>query len=355
MAVLLRILSIVLYIGVGVIFFGLIIFVHELGHYIAARLAKVKIKEFSLGMGPCIFKKISPKTGIQYSLRAIPMGGFLAMEGEDEESADENALSKKPAWKRAGIMVAGAFMNLLLGLIIAIIMVSTSGNIATRTISRFEDNAVSSEKLMVDDTIVSANGIRIFTATDIFYQLQRVKGDTVDMVVLRDGEKIELKDVPFAVREEDGQRYLARDFRVYVQQRTFTSCIKQSFLWTASMARMVWLNVVDLITGNMAINQLSGPVGIVSVIGDVVASSKGIDFEYLLIILGMITINVGIFNLLPLPALDGGRVLFILVEVIFRKPIPAKYEAIIHVAGFLLLILLMLYATYNDITRLFIP
>ena len=330
---------------IAVLVFSAIILVHEMGHFLAARLFHVRVMEFSIGMGPAVFKKKRKDT--LYALRIIPIGGYVQMDGEDEESRHPNAFCNQEPWKRLIIISAGAVMNLVLGLVVSIWMVSTRGYVGTTQVLRFEEGAVSSQALQIGDRIHSVNGARTRIDNDIVYALLRDDDGLVDMVVLRDGEKLHVQ-VPFQTSVQDGERLIVLDFKVLAQPQTFLNTITYSFGWTVSMVRQVWLSLFDLITGRYGLNQLSGPVGTAQAIGK--ASTYGL--ASLLMMTGFITVNLGIFNLLPLPALDGGRLLFLLIEIIRRRPVPPKYEGYVHAVGLLLMMALMVTVTYQDILRL---
>lgn len=351
----------------GLFVFGLMVFVHEFGHFICAKLADVKVTEFSIGMGPKLIRWGKGET--QYSIRVFPIGGFVSMVGEDGESipddtdSDEKAVIlsateqgrafyQKPIWKRMIILVAGAFMNLLLGFILLLAVVSMKDAVASRKISYFADTAVSNGEngLQLGDEIVELNGKAVHIGNDISYGLIRDQDGFVDFKVIRNGEEIDLTNVPFQTYQtEDGSQSIILDFKVEPLQKTFVTVLRESFYWTFSIVDLVWGSVIDLVTGNFAFNQLSGPIGVVTVIGE----AASVSFDSLLIMVGMITINIGVFNLLPFPALDGGRVVFLLIELIFRKPVPHKVENIINVVGLGLLMLLMIAVSISDVIKLF--
>lgn len=339
----------------AILIFGLIIFIHELGHFAVAKFCGVKVNEFALGMGPRLLKFKKGET--IYSLRAFPIGGFCAMEGEDSDSPDDRAFCKKAVWKRILIVVAGAFMNILLGFVLVVVMHSMEEKLTTTQVSWFEENALShSTGLEIGDEIISVNGMKVFTDMDISYQFQNDEDGIFDMIVKRDGKKVELKNVEFL--KQNGSLHI--DFKVVPEDVTVGSVLKMSVKSTASYARLIWISLGDLITGHYKINDLSGPVGIVDSIGQVVESETseehGIDWAALadkLLYLGaFMTINVGIFNLLPLPALDGGRLIFLIIEAIRRKPVKPEHEGMVHFIGLALLMLLMLFITFNDILRI---
>lgn len=344
-------MNIVWTILLGLLVFGLMIFVHELGHFLCAKATGVRVNEFALGMGPTLFKFGKGET--TYALRLFPIGGFVSMEGEEEESDDEGSFSRKPVWKRLIIVLAGAVMNLLLGFLLLLSLVLMKDALASKTISNFDQAAVSNvgdNALQIGDEIVKINGKSINIGNDISYALIRDKDGIVDFTVRRDGELVELKGVAFDMYDiAEGQRAIVLDFKVLPLEKTFGSVLHEAFFWTVSIGDLVWGSLIDLVTGNFALNQLSGPVGVVTVIGE--AASVG--FDSLLLMIAFITINLGIFNMLPFPALDGGRFVFLIVEGIRRKPINPKIENGINMAGFALLILLMIVVTVNDVIKLF--
>ncbi len=349
---------------IAIIVFGIIIIVHEFGHFIAAKKSGVKVNEFAIGMGPKLLSKQKGET--RYSLRLLPIGGFCSMEGEDKSSEDDRAFCKKSVLKRIIIVAAGAIMNLILGFVFIVIMTSMSDTYASTTISWFEEDASSKASgLQIGDKVTSINGMHIFTDTDFTYQLQSDKDGAFDMTVIRNGEKKDLENVKFSMTEtenENGEKSssLHIDFKVEPIERSVGSVISQSWKGSVSYARLIWISLGDLVTGQYKINDLSGPVGIVSAISDVVSNGTtetGIDwsglFENLFSMAALISINVGIFNLLPLPALDGGRLVFLIIEAIRKKPVSPEKEGMVHFAGLALLMLLMLYVTFNDVIKLF--
>lgn len=338
----------------AIVIFGLIIFIHELGHFLVAKACGVKVNEFALGMGP---KLVGFKKGeTQYALRLLPIGGFCAMEGEDAQSSHERAFGNKKVWQRILIVVAGAVMNIILGFVLIVVMLINEERLTSTTISWFADTQTShSTGLEIGDKIVKINGMKIYTDMDISYQLQNDEDGIFDMVVLRDGRKVTLSNVKFA-KDDDG---LHIDFKVVPDEVNFKNVAKYSVNTTITYARLVWISLGDLITGTYKLNDLSGPVGIVDSIGQVVEGEKtdnGIDWsalwDKLLFLSAFMTINVGIFNLLPLPALDGGRLVFLIIEGIRRKPIKPEHEGMVHFIGLALLMLLMVVVTFNDILKI---
>ncbi len=338
----------------AIFLFGLLIAIHEFGHFSFAKLFKVKVNEFALGMGPKIFSK--KKGDTVYALRLFPIGGFVSMEGEDEDSDAEGAFNKKPAWQRFIIVAAGAILNLILGVIVVAICLSTSDLVGTRTIHSFAEKAVSQESgLQVGDEIIKINKTPVYSYKGISFNLVRDTDNKLDITVRRNGEKIELKNVEFNQFEFEGRQYIEQDFIIVGEEPTFLNVTKNAFLDSASIVQMVRLSLVDLVTGKYGMKDLSGPVGTISAIAESTAEPAEFADKIFIALnfLSMITINVGVFNLLPLPALDGGRLFFIFIEMIRKKPIPAEKEGKIHTVGLILLLLLMAVVTVSDIIKFF--
>lgn len=330
--------------AVAILVFILLIVIHELGHFFAAKSCKVKVNEFAVGFGPKIFGKRWGET--YYRFNIIPLGGYCAMEGEDEQSSEPRAFCNAKAWKRFIIVVSGALCNILLGLILSAIILCSQSLLSTTTVAKFDENAKSAQSgLQVGDKIIAVDSRRVFTVNDLSYTFTNVEGDKVDLTVKRDGKKVVLNDVTFNTAEENGINYLQVDFFVLGQEKTFGNVIVEAFKTTLSYARIVWMSLIDLITGKYGLSAVSGPVGLTQVLSE--SAQNGL--LNLLPIMTLITINLGVFNLLPLPALDGGRLLFILFEMIFGKKVPEKFEGWVHAAGFALLIGLMLLVTAKDI------
>ncbi len=340
----------ILYILLAILMFGFLIFIHECGHFLTARLFGVTVNEFAIGMGPKLFSRVSKKSGIRYSLRALPIGGYVAMVGEDEESDDPGALCKKPVWQRMIVTAAGAFMNLVLGFVVMTALVASSEALGGTVVADFfEDAKSSSYGLQVGDQIVAIDDIGVHTATDLVYTIMHDARDPVDITVLRDGKKVLIEGVQFPHYQEAGHIYGDRDFYVYAVEKTFGTVAHQAFWQSANTVRMIWDSLIDLIFGDeYTVEDLSGPVGVTQAISE--AAETGLyNFLYMFV---FISVNLGIFNLLPLPALDGGRLFFQFIELIRRKPISPRLEGYVHFAGILLLMLLMVVVTFQDIGRL---
>lgn len=372
----------------AVFVFGAVIAIHEFGHFAVAKLCGVQVNEFSIGMGPVLLKKMHH--GTQYSLRALPVGGFVALEGEEspesqqaegEERSDleERPLSQRsgadsspnggalneeelfqptgkplneaPVWQRALIMAAGACMNFLLGFVVmAIVLAAQNEPITSRVIYAVEDGALCGQTgLEAGDKVLAVNGRRCFVANDMLYELMRTEDYSASFTVLRDGKKVELPRVQFDTwQDEDGETHMSLGFTVYGIRKTPVNVIKEAWNSVLYYGRIIFTSLMDLLRGRESINDLSGPVGIVTAIGQ--AASYG--WQDLLELLALITVNVGIFNLLPFPALDGGKVVFLLIEGVTGHAVPEKIQSGLTLAAFALLFALMIFATYNDIVRL---
>ncbi len=332
---------------IAILFFEVIIIIHEFGHFIAARLMKIKVNEFSIGMGPKLIQIKGHQT--KFSLRLFLIGGYCAMEGEDTESDDENSFMSKRVWQKIFVVAAGAVMNLILGFVIMLIIVSSQGLVGTTQVAKFDAEAVSVKSgLQAGDDIKSIDGVRVFTSSDVQTGLSRSKDSTVDMIVERDGKEINLQ-VEFASDEYKGSRFLRMDFWLMGVEKTVGNVLLQTCKETVSYMRMVFLSVYDLLSGRYGFTDLSGPVGAVTVVSDAVKTSV----QSMLRIMTLLTINIGLFNLFPIPALDGWRLFVLIAEGITRKKLPVKAEYIINTAGLVLLIGLMCVVTFSDITKLF--
>lgn len=405
---------------IGILFFGLIIAIHEFGHFITAKMFKVKVNEFAIGMGPTILKKQGKET--KYALRLFPIGGFVSMEGEGEESDDERAYCNQKTWKKMIIISAGAVMNLLLGFVLCVVLVSSEDAITTKKISTFYEGAMSNSALQVDDEILEIDGRHVFSSYDITFLMQRNATGKFDFTVNRGGEKTELEDVPFLkmtsgnfnykdrvisnvsaklksaglkdgdlVTSVNGQKVTTDDelisliradedfiysltveregeslsfdevefmsvtifdFTVYPEDKNFASVTKEAFGYSLSLGRMVYLSLFDLVRGQYGINDLSGPIGTMSIITEIAEESVATtDYSTLFMLFAMITINIGLFNLLPVPALDGGHLFFMFVELIIRRKIPQKYVSWVSAAGLVLLLIFMALISANDLWK----
>lgn len=324
---------------------------HEFGHFITAKLSGVKVNEFAIGMGPAIFKKKGKET--LYALRVLPFGGYCAMEGEDSGSDDPRAFSSQPAHKRILIVIAGSIMNLLAGFLVLFIVFAPVREWYVPTVQNVVYNTEYNENMLTSgDVIKDINGYRIYLYGDITTAIMRgADNDRYDITVVRDGEEKVLSDVYLAAgdAEKDTAEKKGSIIEFAKEKSTFFGKLKYTFLNGTNLVRLVFVGLSDLISGGVSTDEVSGPIGI----GKVMADTAKVSLASLWYLLAFISINLGIMNLLPLPALDGGRLFFIIIELVFRKPVPPKYEGYVHVAGFLILMLLMLFVTYNDIVKIF--
>ncbi|MBQ6052411.1 MAG: RIP metalloprotease RseP [Clostridia bacterium] len=430
-------MDILLQIIYTVIVLGVLILIHELGHFITAKLSGVKVNEFAIGMGPTLFRIKGKET--TYAIRLLPIGGFVAMEGEEEDSEDDRAFNKKSVWKRMLIVVAGAAMNLILGFVITTALVIMSTVSASTTVLGFEPDALSSQSgLNPGDRIVEVNGVSVNNYGDISRVFSRSEGSgALDIKVVRKGEEITLENVSFPTEEKNGKNYpkidfkvssglpstivggfvdgalseqsglqigdrilkingknisiytdIATafsvaynkdtlditvdrngetvvlegvrfpvfqaaedlsspdiDFKVKAEDNTVLNVLKHSVFRTGSFVTLMYDTIIDMVTGKLSVKYVSGPVGTSTVIYQ--AAKTGI--ETLLSLVALISINLAVVNLLPLPALDGGKLVFLLIELIFRKKVPQKIEAAISFAGIVILMILMVVIVFKDI------
>ena len=352
-------LSSLLSLAVTVFIFGLLIFVHEFGHYMVARAFKVGVIEFAIGMGPKI-KTWKGKYN-DFTIRAIPIGGFVNMVGEyDEEIPDEHKykipLNERSVWKRMLIVVAGPFMNILLAFVIMVGIVCGSNAIGTSIVAEFDENSISSDYgLQINDEIVRINGKSIHCYADLSYKIVSDGIDPVDIVVIRNGEEITLKDVRFGSEKDGSIVFGAMDFKVYGVEKTFFGVIREAFWQSYSTIYMTFDSLVDTLSGRYGIDAVGGPVAVGGEIDQTIKQSES--FAETLLNLGtlavMISVSLGIFNLLPIPVLDGGRLLFYIIEAIRRKPLNPKYEQAVSAVFTVLLFGLMAFVLIKDIAGLF--
>ena len=375
-------MSVIITFVAAVLIFGAVIAIHEFGHFSAAKLSGIQVNEYSIGMGPALFKKIVGST--QYTLRLLPIGGYVAMEGEgspesnaaqrerdaagaaDEAEEEDGLESWNPIppeqrtgipfpeaaiWKRAIVMAAGPLMNFVLGFAVLLGLIALrSDPIASRVIYSIADGALCGQTgLQAGDEIVAVNGRRCFIANDILYELVRTQNTRADFTVRRDGRLVQLPGVQFdTYTDEGGNTRMNIGFTVYALEKTPANVLKETFNSELYYSRIFFTSLVDLLRGRESINNLSGPVGIVSAISQ--AASYGLTDVLELLVL--ITVNLGVFSLLPVPALDGGRLVFLAVEAVIRRPVSERVQESLTLATFILLFGLMIFATYNDVLRL---
>ncbi len=345
-----------LYILLAIFAFGLMITMHECGHFLTARLFGVTVKEFSIGMGPRILSKTSKKTGIVYKLCLFPIGGYVSMAGEDEVSDDPNALNKKPAWQRLIVMATGGVTNLVFGFLMMLLCVSlvAGTSLTTPVIESFPTRPDGSlmqsytAGLREGDVILKVDNRRVRIGAQLDYEIMRRGIEPVTLTIERDGQELTFENFVFPTYEEGGQTLGGRDFYLATEPGTLGAVLRHSLFRSTMTVRMVWESLFDLITGRFTMEAMSGPVGVTSVM--VETAKTGI--ENFLYLVAVISLNLGVVNLFPLPALDGGRILFLAIAAIIRRPIPEKIEGAIHFAGILLLFGLMIFITGKDIMKL---
>ena len=339
----------VIYIFIALLVFGLLIFIHELGHFLAARACGVGVNEFAIGMGPKLFSWKSKKYDTVYRLRLLPIGGFVSMVGEEDESSEENAFCNKSIFKRVCIVLAGPLMNILLGFLLMLVLVVGQKTLLSTTVHSFSDNALSSEKLAVNDEIVKIGNTRVYTFQDVIYEIMNQGNEPVDITVKRDGQKIVLEDVNFPVITEQGVEFGEYDFFPYAEKGTAANYLKHAFSRSVSTVKMIIDSIKDLIGGRYGMQAVSGPVGVTEVIVD--AAQTG--FYTLLYVVIVISINLGVFNLVPFPVLDGGRLLFLCIEGVRGKPLNKEIEGRINFAAMLILFAFMAFVIVKDVFGLF--
>ncbi len=349
------------YILAAILVFGVLIAVHELGHFMAAKACGVRVNEFSIGMGPALWKKQKGET--QYSLRLFPVGGFCAMEGEEEDSDDPTALNNQGFWAKLLIFAAGAAMNFIAGLLIILVLYADAQAFYVPVVAGFADGCPleSADGLQEGDRLLRIDGEKVYVYSDISLLMGLNKTGAFDLQIERNGEVITLRDFTMERREytdQNGKAYTG--YGLYFGAEEATLGRKLSYSWNNAMdfARLVRLSLQMLVTGQAGVKDLSGPVGIVSTmtqVGEQAATTRAavVNIAYLA---ALIAVNLAVMNLLPLPALDGGKIFFLVINAVsmqlFKKQIPAKYENYIHFAGLILLLALMAVITFSDVWKL---
>ena len=349
-----------MYIVLAILIFGILIATHELGHFLTAKACGVQVNEFAVGMGPAIWKTQKGET--RYSLRILPLGGFCALEGEDEATENPRAFTNQPVWKRFLILIAGAAMNFLTGLLVLMLIFSRSPYFVGSTVTDLEEDFRygGESGLMVGDEILRIDGHRVWYVDDFQTYMSRSEDGTVDMVVLRDGRRVTLSDYPLQQEEFeiDGEIVERYGITFNVIRGNLWEKLKYACYSAYDFVRLVVMSLGDLIRGAVGVNELSGVVGIVDTISQVgrESSSRSAALVNIAYLGSFIAVNLAVMNLLPIPALDGGRIFFLLVtwvlEKILGRKIDPKYEWYIHFAGLVLLLGLMAYVMFNDIMRI---
>lgn len=332
----------------AIILFGVLIFIHELGHFLFAKKAGVTIHEFSIGMGPKLFSV--ERGGTKYSVRLLPLGGYVSMEGEDEESKDPNSFGKKTILQRASILLAGPFFNIILAILLLVPVYMSLGSPSNENVlGKIIENTPAYEVgLKANDKVIEINGQKITTWEDIVANIHKSGGNEIDLKISRDNQT---KDIKIKPQKNEQGNYVIGIAPTY--EKSIITSVKYAFVSTVDMSKQMFMFVGQLITGTVpggAGNAVAGPIGVIGIVSN--AAKVGI--VNLLHIAAVISLNLGILNLLPIPALDGGRLLFLGIEAIRGgKKLDPNKEATINLIGFALLMALMIFVTFKDITRLF--
>ena len=351
-----------LYILLAILLFGVLIAIHEFGHFFTAKLLGVKVNEFAIGMGPALWSRQKGET--LYALRAFPVGGYCAMEGEDEDTGDPRAFARQAGWKKIIILCAGSFMNLVLGLVITVVLFLGIAQTRVPVITEFADGFQlrGEDGLLEGDRIVSVDGHGIWVYADVQTYLSRNGGDGVDLVVVRDGKRVTLNNFPmgrFDYVYDNGTYHGFGLIFGQVDDLSIPERMAQGWAQTFDFARIVWLSLGDLVTGRVAVSELSGVIGVVDVVSEVGAESESVveGVQNVFYFMALIAVNLAVMNMLPIPALDGGRVFFVLLNgIIFavsRRRIPERYEGYVHAGAFVLLLVLMAAVAFHDVWNIF--
>lgn len=332
---------------------GFLTFIHEFGHFFFARLFKVPVLEFAIGMGPKIYSW-EGKHGTKYALRAFPIGGFVQMEGEEGTSENPMAYNNLNPWKKIIVTAAGPIVNIVFAIILMFALVISTPTLGSTTVGGFLDNSVSHAKLQINDEIIKVGDVKVHTGEEVYYEVMMQGYEAVDITVKRDGEVIVLEDVVFNTVEESGAVLGDLDFQLYALSAlgdvSFFDYLYQAFYRSINMVKMVYDSLWGLLTNRFGIDAVSGPVGMVETVGQVASVSIGA----LINLVVLISMNLGIFNLLPIPALDGGRIVFHLIDGIAgRKVIKKEVEDTINGITMILLLGFMLLVSIKDVIGLF--
>ena len=351
-----------IFILAAILIFGVLVAVHELGHFLAAKLCGVRVNEFSIGMGPLVWHKETEET--QYSWRLFPIGGYCAMEGEDEDTGDQRSFVRQGFWKKFLILVAGSGMNFLAGVLIILALFAGSESFYRDQIVGFAPGfpLEGEDGLMVGDVFYKIDGYRTYLKGDALMFLEYNDGEGIDLEILRNGEKIVLKDFPMYRGTYNGE---AGKFGLTVGAEEIPATLgaKLQYTWYQALdfVQLVRFSLVQLFTGGASVKDLSGPVGIVSTITEVGTALEeknglGVAFVNVFYFAALLAVNLAVMNMLPIPALDGGRVFFLVVDAVslrlFKRKVPEKYQAAVNTVGFVVLMGFMLLVTLQDVWKL---
>lgn len=333
-----------MYIIMAILGFSLLIIVHELGHFMLAKLNGIKVEEFSIGMGPEVFSRKGKET--QYSLRLFPIGGFVKMLGEEEDIDDERSFSSKSPLRRISVILAGAAMNIILALVLFGIIFSNRGFLIPVISSVVENSPAYEAGLKAGDKILKIDSSHVFTASDVTIGIQLSKGDKINLLVNRNGEKKEIIVVPQLVNEDGVELYKIGFYHTVVENPTISQTLNYTVKETVSAVGQTYKSLQMMILGQVNFKtDVGGPVTIIKMSGE--AAKNGL--ITLARFLAFISINLAVFNLLPFPALDGGWTVLLLIELITRRKVPEKIVGALNTVGFILLMGLMLVVTLKDI------
>lgn len=343
----------ILYIIITALVIGFLTFIHEFGHFFFARLFKVPVLEFAIGMGPKIYSW-EGKYGTKYALRLLPIGGFVQMEGEEGTSDNPMAYNNLNPWKKIVVTAAGPVVNIVFAIILMFALVISTPTLGSTTVGGFLDNSVSNAKLQINDEIIKVGDVKVHTGEEVYYEVMMQGYEAVDITVKRNGEIIVLENVVFNTVEESGAVLGDLDFQLYALSAlgdvNIFDYLYQAFYRSINMVKMVYDSLWGLLTNRFGIDAVSGPVGIVETVGQVASVSIGA----LINLVVLISMNLGIFNLLPIPALDGGRIIFHLIDGIAgRKVIKKEVEDAINGVTMILLLGFMLLVSIKDVIGLF--
>jgi regulator of sigma E protease len=350
----------ILYILITALVIGFLTFIHEFGHFFFARLFKVPVLEFAIGMGPKIYSW-EGKQGTKYALRALPIGGFVQMEGEEGTSENPMAYNNLNPWKKIIVTAAGPIVNILFAVIVMFGIVATTPVLGSTVVGEFYDTSVSNSQLQIQDEIVKIGSASVHTYEELSYEIMMQGYEAVDVTVKRNGEKIVLEDVIFPAfqDEQSGTVLGTMDFKIYalssIKKVTVFDYLEHAFFRSTNMVKMVFDSLIGMISGRFSLDAVSGPIGMVDTVGQMAEVSKNNNtLAPILNLVVLISMNLGIFNLLPIPALDGGRIVFHLIDGIAgKKVIKKEIEDNITIITMMLLLGFMLLISVKDVIKLF--
>jgi regulator of sigma E protease len=339
-----------------ILILGVLITVHELGHLWAAKATGIRVHEFAVGMGPAIWSRRKGET--KYTLRALPIGGYCALaETAEADPNDKNAFPNRPLWARALVLFSGSFLNFMLGLLLAVLVFSQQQYTLSTTIASVAGGFPHTE-LQAGDQILSINGSPIYLNRNITMFLDRNPTGPHDITVRRDGQKVVIRNLPMVRRPHETAEGIRNLYGINFawQETTFGSNIKDAFLSCLDLVRLIPMSLADLIVGRASIDDVASPIALTGEVNNILQSEiltpRDRSFSIIMMLM-LFTVNLAVINLLPIPGLDGGRLTFLLVELVFRRPVPARYENWIHAGGMVLLFGFMAFVFYNDITKFF--